>query len=390
MADADSSPPQEMASGSAPAPDDEAGERRKALRRKWLLRLGLAVALILIGWMLWYLLIGRNYISTDNAYVNAEMAQITPLVSAQVLEVNVRDTQAVKRDDILVRLDPSDARIAVAQAEADLAEARRKFRQTSATSTALSSQVRARAADIEQAQARLVTARADFEKARVDLQRRERLEGSGAISGEELTLARNAFATAQAALKEAEAEIAQARSTRAAAEGEFAANEALVLGSSEDSDPAVLAAKARLDSARLDLSRTVIRAPIDGVVTRRQVQVGQRVAQGAAIMTIVPVAQVYVDANFKEQQLRRVRMGMPARVVTDLYGGDVVYHGRVTGFSGGTGASMALIPAQNATGNWIKVVQRLPVRIELDPKELAAHPLRVGLSTEVEIDLSGG
>ncbi|GLT00517.1 hemolysin D [Sphingobium jiangsuense] len=390
MAEADSPRQKEAVPAPDATADGEARERRKALRRKWLLRLGLGVTVVLACWLLWYLLIGRNHVSTDNAYVNAEMAQITPLVSAQVIAVNVRDTQAVKRGDILVRLDPSDARIAVAQAEADLAEARRKFRQTSATSTALSSQVQARAADIEQAQARLATARADFDKARVDLQRRERLEGSGAISGEELTQARNAFATAQAALKEAEAAIAQARSTRAAAEGQYAANEALVRGSSEDSDPAVLAARARLDAARLDLSRTVIRAPIDGVVTRRQVQVGQRVAQGAAIMTIVPVAKVYVDANFKEQQLRRVRIGMPAKVVTDLYGGNVVYHGRVAGFSGGTGASMALIPAQNATGNWIKVVQRLPVRIELDPKDLAAHPLRVGLSTEVEIDLSGG
>jgi len=390
MAEADSPRQKEAVPAPDATADGEARERRKALRRKWLLRLGLGVTVVLACWLLWYLLIGRNHVSTDNAYVNAEMAQITPLVSAQVIAVNVRDTQAVKRGDILVRLDPSDARIAVAQAEADLAEARRKFRQTSATSTALSSQVQARAADIEQAQARLATVRADFDKARVDLQRRERLEGSGAISGEELTQARNAFATAQAALKEAEAAIAQARSTRAAAEGQYAANEALVRGSSEDSDPAVLAARARLDAARLDLSRTVIRAPIDGVVTRRQVQVGQRVAQGAAIMTIVPVAKVYVDANFKEQQLRRVRIGMPAKVVTDLYGGNVVYHGRVAGFSGGTGASMALIPAQNATGNWIKVVQRLPVRIELDPKDLAAHPLRVGLSTEVEIDLSGG
>ena len=161
-------------------------------------------------------------------------------------------------------------------------------------------------------------------------------------------------------------------------------------GSTEDSDPAVLAAKARLRSAQLNFDRAIIRAPIDGVVTKRQVQVGQRVAQGAAIMTIVPVSKVYVDANFKERQLRRVKIGMPATVVSDLYGGSVVYHGRVAGLSGGTGASMALIPAQNATGNWIKVVQRLPVRIELDPKELAEHPLRVGLSTEVEIDLSGG
>ncbi|EQB09850.1 hypothetical protein L288_05415, partial [Sphingobium quisquiliarum P25] len=180
-----------------------------------------------------------------------------------------------------------------------------------------------------------------------------------------------------------------AEATRGAAQGQLAANDALVRGLSAETDPAVLAAKAKVENARLDLQRTVIRAPIDGVVTRRQVQVGQRVAQGTPIMTIVPLHQVYVDANFKERQLRRVRIGMPAEVISDLYGGDVVYHGKVVGFSGGTGSSMALIPAQNATGNWIKVVQRLPVRIALDPKELAAHPLRVGLSMEAEIDLTG-
>ena len=182
--------------------------------------------------------------------------------------------------------------------------------------------------------------------------------------------------------------MATARATQGAAAGELAANDALVSGSTIETDPAVLAAKAKLENARLDLGRTIIRAPIDGVVTRRQVQVGQRVAQGSPIMSIVPLAQVYVDANFKERQLRQVRIGMPATVIADIYGGDVVYHGKVIGFSGGTGSSLALIPAQNATGNWIKVVQRLPVRIALDPRELAAHPLRVGLSTEVEIDLS--
>eukprot|EP00456_Euglypha_rotunda_P038309 TRINITY_DN29424_c0_g2_i1.p3 TRINITY_DN29424_c0_g2~~TRINITY_DN29424_c0_g2_i1.p3 ORF type:complete len:152 (+),score=56.25 TRINITY_DN29424_c0_g2_i1:107-562(+) len=149
-----------------------------------------------------------------------------------------------------------------------------------------------------------------------------------------------------------------------------------------------MAAQAKLDSAKLDLDRSIIRAPIDGVITKRQVQVGQRVAQGNSIMTIVPLGHLYVDANFKERQLRDVKVGMPATVTSDLYGGDVVYHGKVVGFSGGTGSSLSLIPAQNATGNWIKIVQRLPLRIALDPKELAAHPLRVGLSMDVEIDLS--
>ncbi len=371
---ADAAPAQEIAT---PGPSEEelaAKARRQEQRRTWLLRLLVVVLVAAALWGAWYVLIGRNRVSTDNAYVNADVAQITPLMSAQVLEVKVIDTQSVKRGDELVRLDDSDAKISVAQAEADLAEARRKFRQASATTGSLAAQVKAREADIARAQA-------DVDKARIDLLRRETLAGSGAVSGEELTQARTAYTTAQAAL-------AQAQSTRSAAAGEFAASEALVRGSSEDTDPAVLAAKARLDSARLDLDRAVIRSPIDGVVTKRQVQVGQRVAQGAPIMTIVPLSRVYVDANFKERQLRRVKVGMPATATADIYGGGVVYHGRVIGLAGGTGASMSLIPAQNATGNWIKVVQRLPVRIALDPKELAEHPLRIGLSMDVEIDLA--
>lgn len=362
---------------------------RNYARWKWLRRLAVAVAVIAAILLLWYFLFGRNHVSTDNAYVNAEMAQVTPLISGQVIEVNVKDTQAVKRGDILVKLDPTNARIAVAQAEADLAEARRRFRQAVATSSALSAQVAARGADITQARAQLTAAQAEFDKARIDLQRRQALSESGAVSGDELTAARKAHSAAEAQLASARASVAQAQSTRMSAQGEFAANEALVRGSTEDTDPGVRAARAKLAAAQLDLDRTVIRAPVDGVVAKRQIQLGQRVTQGSPIMTVVPLTQVFVDANFKERQLGRVRVGMPATVTADIYGGSVVYHGRVAGLSGATGASMALIPAQNATGNWIKVVQRLPVRIELDPKELKENPLRVGLSTEVEIDLSG-
>lgn len=361
---------------------------RASARRTWLIRLALAVLVVGLLWGVWYLLFGRNHVGTDNAYVNAETAQVTPLVSAQVVEVLVSDTQTVRKGDILAKLDPTNAQIAVAQAEADLAEARRRFRQTAATSESLAAQVSARGADIVQARAQLATAQAEYEKARVDLQRREALVDDGAVSGDEVTAARQAFASARAALEQARAGVETAQATRNAASGQYQANEALVRGATVETDPAVLAAKARLESARLDIARSIIRAPIGGVISRRQVQVGQRVAQGSAIMTIVPLDRLYVDANFKERQLRGVKIGMPAKVTSDLYGGDVVYHGRVVGFSGGTGSSMSLIPAQNATGNWIKVVQRLPLRIALDPKELAAHPLRVGLSMDVELDLS--
>jgi membrane fusion protein (multidrug efflux system) len=290
---------------------------------------------------------------------------------------------------VLVRLDPINARIALSQAEADLAEARRRFRQTVATGGALSAQVDARGADIAQARAQLSSAEADLAKARSDLAHREELAPGGAVSGEELTTARKAFAAAQAAVSAARARVAQAEAGRSSAQGELSANRALVGGLTEDNDPGVLAAKARVEAARLDLERTVIRAPISGIVGKRQIQLGQRVAQGTPIMMIVPIDKLYVEANFKEGQLGKVRVGMPATATADLYGGSVVYHGKVTGIAAGTGASTALIPAQNATGNWIKVVQRLPVRIELDPKELAAHPLRIGLSMEVEVDLTG-
>lgn len=387
MADAD--PATKPASDLVQQHEDAATADRLRARRTWLTRLAIAVAAAALLYALWYMLIGRNYVSTDNAYVNAEVAQVTPLLSAQVLSVTVSDTQPVRRGDILVRLDDSNSRIAYAQAEAELARARRMFRQASATSTSLSAQVDARAADIARAEAQNATARADYDKAKIDLDRRLELQPSGAVSGEELTSARKAFAAARANLDVARAGIAQARSSRGAASGELAANQALVSGSTIETDPMVLSAKAKLEAAKLDLDRAIIRAPIDGVVARRQVQVGQRVAQGSSIMTIVPLSKVYVEANFKERQLRRVKTGQPAILTADIYGADVEYHGRVVGFSGGTGSAFALIPAQNATGNWIKVVQRVPVRIELDPRELAAHPLRVGLSMEAEVAVSG-
>lgn len=359
---------------------------KKKRRRKILI--ALTAAKLLSGAVFWLLADG-DHVATDNAYVNADSAQVTALVSGPVRSVEVVNTQVVRRGQVLFRLDDSDARLALAKAEADYLKARKLFGQTSATSGSLAAQIGARDADIGQAQAQAASASANLEKARIDLRRRSELAASGAVSGEELTIAQNAYTTAQASLAQARAAVAQASASRGAARESWAANQALISGTTVDSNPDVAAAKARLDQARLDLERTVIRAPIDGVVTNRQIQVGQRVAAGAVAMTIVPVNSAYVDANFKEGQLARVRPGQKVELKSDLYGGDVVYHGRVVGFSGGTGSAFALIPAQNATGNWIKVVQRVPVRIALDPKELARHPLRVGLSMEAEIDVSG-
>jgi membrane fusion protein (multidrug efflux system) len=344
------------------------------------------LVLVAGGYALYEWIEGGRYVETDNAYVGTEVSQVTPLVAGPVLRVAVSDTQVVRRGDVLVELDSTDARIALAAAEADYADAQRKVRQTVATGTALSAQVGEREADIARMAAQVQVATADLQRAEIDLKRRQSLVSDGAVSGEELTSARNAYAGAQGQLAAARASLAAAQAARGTANGQQAANAALVGGTTTDTNPQVLAAKARLDKARIDLARTVIRAPVSGVVTQRTVQVGQSVAVGAPIMTIVPIAQAHVDANFKESQLAHVRPGQPVTLTSDLYGDDVVYHGRVVGFSGGTGSSLAVIPAQNATGNWIKVVQRLPVRVALDPHELGSHPLRNGLSMTATID----
>ncbi|EXC27283.1 EmrA/EmrK family multidrug efflux transporter periplasmic adaptor subunit [Acinetobacter pittii] len=362
-------------------------ETNQNKRKKFLGFFALILLIAAILYAIWALFL-NNSVSTDNAYVGAETAQITSMVSGQVAQVVVKDTQTVHRGDVLVRIDDRDAKIALAQAEAELAKAKRQYKQTAANSSSLNSQVVVRADEINSAKAQVAQAQADYDKAALELNRRAQLAASGAVSKEELTKAQSAVETAKAGLELAKAGLAQASSSRKAAESTLAANEALIQGVSETSTPDVQVAQAHVEQAQLDLERTVIRAPVDGVVTRRNIQVGQRVAPGTSMMMIVPLNDLYVDANFKESQLKKVRPGQEVTLTSDLYGDDVEYHGKVMGFSGGTGSAFALIPAQNATGNWIKVVQRLPVRIALDPKELAEHPLRVGLSMEAKVDLS--
>ncbi len=365
------------------ASDDNMQNKRK----KFLGFFALILLIAAILYAIWALFL-NHLVSTDNAYVGAETAQITSMVSGQVAQVLVKDTQTVHKGDVLVRIDDRDAKIALAQAEAELAKAKRQYKQTAANSSSLNSQVVVRADEINSAKAQVAQAQADYDKAGLELNRRTQLAASGAVSKEELTKAQSAVETAKAGLELAKAGLAQATSSRKAAESTLAANEALIQGVSETSTPDVQVAQAHVEQAQLDLERTVIRAPVDGVITRRNIQVGQRVAPGTSMMMIVPLNDLYVDANFKESQLKKVRPGQPVTLTSDLYGDDVEYHGKVVGFSGGTGSAFALIPAQNATGNWIKVVQRLPVRIALDPKELAEHPLRVGLSMEAKVDLS--
>ena len=357
-------------------------------RRKLFIGLAATVALLGAGYYGYDTLFAAQYAVTDNAYVGADVAQVTPLIGGPVKAVLVQDARHVRRGDVLVQMDDTDARLAVAAAEARLAQAQRQVRSLFATTDGLRAQIAARSADQRQAEAQIAAAQANLDKARTDYRRREVLVSSGSVSGEELTTARNALSTAEAALKAGEASRAQTIAGQQAATEMMKANAALTAGASVDTNPEVLAAKAALDQARVDLSRTVIRAPVDGVVSRRQVQVGQRVQPGAPLMVIVPIQSAYVDANFKEVQLADVRPGQPVELTSDLYGDKVVYHGRVVGFSGGTGAAFALVPAQNATGNWIKVVQRVPVRIALDPNELADRPLRVGLSMTARVKTS--
>ena len=359
--------------------------QQEGRRKQQLIGLG-ALVLLGAGTAAYWYLHASHFVSTDNAYAAVEIAQVTPSVGGTISEVLVTDTQAVKKGDVLVRIDPTDARLALAQAEADLGRARRRVKGFVANDGSLAAQIAARDADEQRAAAQRAAAEADVARAKIDLSRREALAASGSVSGEELTRARNAYAGAEANLAAARAAAAQARANRTTALSSREANAVLIAGTNEESNPEVAFARARRDQAAVDLERTVIRAPVDGIVAKRQVQLGQRVQPGMPLLAVAPVQEMHVDANFKEVQLQKVRVGQKVKLYADIYGSAVIYHGVVEGFSAGSGAAFSAIPAQNATGNWIKVVQRLPVRIQLDPQELAAHPLKVGLSMHAEID----
>lgn len=357
-------------------------------RRKLLTYVGIGVGVLVILWVGYQFLVGSRYVSTDNAYVGAETAEVTPLVAGPVAKVLVSETQVVKVGDPLVVIDDADAKIAVAQAEAALGQATRQVKGYFANDTALAGQVSARRAEITRSDAQLSSAQSDLDRAQTELKRREALIPAGAVSGDELTAARNRVDQAQAALASAQAARTQAVGNLSAAQGARQANSALIADADVDANPEVAAARARLDAAKLALSRTTLVAPTAGVISRKNVEVGQQVQVGQPLMVVVPLQTAFVDANFKEVELERVKPGQPVELTADLYGDGVKFHGRVRGFAGGTGSAFSLIPAQNASGNWIKVVQRLPVRIDLDPAELKEHPLRVGLSMKASIDIS--
>ncbi|TMH46764.1 MAG: HlyD family efflux transporter periplasmic adaptor subunit [Betaproteobacteria bacterium] len=310
------------------------------------------------GYTVYWLLHGRWHETTDDAYVGGNLVQITPQVAGTVLAIHADDTDYVKGGQTLVSLDKADARVVLDQAEAQLAKTVRSVRNLRATST--------------EGEANVTMRRAELRKAEQDLARRRSVEASGAVSGEELQHAIDAVNSARAALQ--------------AAEQQLAAQRAMVDRTDVHDHPDVLASAARVREAYLGLSRTELPAPTAGFVARRSVQIGQRVAPGTVLMTVAPLEDVWVDANFKENQLAHLRPGQPVTLEADAYGGAVAFHGRVAGFSAGTGSAFALLPAQNASGNWIKVVQRVPVRIALDRKELAEHPLQIGLSMKVDVD----
>ncbi|MFG1428820.1 HlyD family secretion protein [Roseixanthobacter glucoisosaccharinicivorans] len=366
-----------------------ARDPKKASLRKRLI-IGFVIILVVVGlaWWIWSAFFAAATEETDNAYTNVEISQVTPLTGGPVKAVNVVNTQTVEAGQVLVVLDDTDQKIAVNQATAALESARRKVRQVIANDVRLSGQVGMQQADIETARANLMRAEANLDKANLDTKRRKALAGPGAVSAQELSDAVTLQRTAEAAVAEAKAKVTAAEAAVDAAVGARDANRALFEGTTVETNPEVMAAQAKLDAAKLDLDRTVIHAPVAGVVDQRRVEVGQRVQPGVPVMVVVPIKAMYVDANFKEGQLRDVRPGQPATLTADIYGSKVVYHGHVVGFAGGSGAAFAAIPAQNATGNWIKVVQRLPTRISFDPKELEQHPLRVGLSMTVTVDTS--
>ena len=354
-------------SASPPAPATTAREaeqntapKRSLKARRWRL-LGVTTGvLVLLGaaYGAYWSKDLRYVEATDDAYVSGNVVQITPQVSGTVVEIGADNTQFVKAGQTLVRLDQEDAKVALDQAEAQLAKTVREVRTVFATSAQLQAAVEVR--------------RADLTTAQQDLSRRERLGASGAVSAEELQHARDTLRASQAALVSAQQQLN--------------ANQARVDGTTVANHPDVRNAAAAVRAAYLAYARTQLPAPVSGFVAQRSVQLGQRVGPGAPLMAVVPLDQVWVDANFKEPQLADIRVGQPVTLTADVYGSHVQYRGTVVGFGAGTGSAFALLPAQNATGNWIKVVQRVPVRIALDAQQLQQHPLQIGLSMKANID----
>ncbi|HZX26347.1 MAG TPA: efflux RND transporter periplasmic adaptor subunit [Telluria sp.] len=331
-------------------------------RRQLLLAITILFVLGAIAYGVYYKLVLANEEETDDAYVGGNLVTVSAQVAGNVAEIRADETQMVQAGQPLVKLDPVDAELALSQAQARLGNAVRQLRERYTGVAQYDAVLRQRALAVARAQE--------------DLARRQPLAADHTVSGEEVAHARRALDEAKAAQDVAQRQLEAAR--------------AGISGVDIATHPAVQAARADLVQAWLAVRRNTVPAPVSGYVAKRSVQVGSRVTPGTSLMSIVPLDQLWVDANFKESDLKDIRAGQPAQVVADVYGGKVTYHGKVLGLAAGTGSAFSLLPAQNATGNWIKVVQRVPVRIGLDAKELAAHPLRIGLSTTVTVDVKAG
>ncbi len=367
-------PPVAAAPVAAPAPAPAEAPAPRSNRKVALLSVGGVVVVAAAAYGIYWAMFLNHFESTDNAYVQGNVVQVTPQVAGTVIAINADDTDFVKAGQSLVRLDRADAQVGLEQAEAQLAQSVRESRVLFVNNGGLKAQIAAREAD-------LARARSDVQRAQDDVTRRAPLVATGAVGKEEFN-----HVTAQ--LTVAKSVLSAAESAADAAREQLASNQSLTEGISVEQSPNVLRASARVREAYLTLSRAELSAPVDGYVARRNVQLGQRVQAGAPLLSIVALDDVWVDANFKESQLRNLRIGQPAELIADVYGKKVAYHGTIEGLGAGTGSAFALLPAQNATGNWIKVVQRVPVRVALDPKEVQAHPLRVGLSMDVKVDVS--
>lgn len=341
-------------------------------RKRGLTLIASGVGLAAVLWGGWHWFTGRHHLDTDNAYVVGNVLQITPQIGGTVLSIQADETDFVRAGQMLVKLDEADARVALEQAQAQLAQSVRDVRSLFAGSASLVAQLNLRLADDKRAQVEL-------NRAQDDVNRRAPLVSSGAVSQEE-------FQHVSAQLAAAQSMATATQSAVVAANEQLKAGQTQTEGTTVETHPSVTRAAAKLREAYLSLQRVNLRAPIDGHVAKRSVQVGQRVQAGTPLMTMVALNQLWVDANFKESQLKELRIGQPAELQADVYGKKIIFHGKVAGLGAGTGAAFSLLPAQNATGNWIKVVQRVPVRIALDPQELSTYPLRVGLSMDVSVD----
>ncbi|MBO9355720.1 HlyD family efflux transporter periplasmic adaptor subunit [Bordetella petrii] len=349
---------------------------RRSRRRKGFLALAALVAIGAACWWAWQYFVAAGRVATDNAYVHGNVVVVTPQVSGTVVRVNAEEAYPVAAGQLLVALDATDAVNRLQRKTAQLAQTVRDTQALYLETDALHSEIAVRLT-------RVARARAELARAADSVRRRQPLRAAGAVSSEELR-------TAQATLEFARSEVAAAEAGLAQARERLRVHRALIDNVPVDAHPAIRLAAIEMREAWLALKRAEVRAPVAGHVVNKHVQVGQRVTEGANLMSIVPLDQLWVEANFKESQLRNIRNGQPVRLYADLYGNDIRYDGWVAGVGAGTGAAFSLLPAQNATGNWIKIMQRVPVRIALDPRQLKEHPLRMGLSMRAVVDTRRG